>query len=74
MALSEKLEFILCEIKSSLFRDSGHRNGYITAFRSICDAYNLFGIKVNATVTYVRLKVADTLEVKSATGKMLMCG
>ena len=51
MALSEKAEFILCEIKSSLFHDSSHRNGNITAFRSICDAYNLFGIKVKVTIT-----------------------
>jgi len=47
MALSEKSDFILCEIKSSLFHDSDHRNGYITTARSICDAYQLFGIKVN---------------------------
>ena len=46
MALSEKSNFILCEIKSSLFHDSSHRRGYVTALRSICDAYQLFGIKV----------------------------
>ena len=46
MAVSEKSDFILCEIKSQLFHDSTHRNGYITAFTSICDAYHLFGIKV----------------------------
>ena len=46
MDLSEKSEFILCEIKSSLFHDTSHRNEYITAFRSVCDAYHLFGSKV----------------------------
>ena len=46
MAVSEKAEFILCEIKSLLFHDSSHRNGCVTALRSICDAYHLFGIKV----------------------------
>jgi len=49
MAVSEKSDFILCEIKSQLFHDSTHRNGYITAFTSICDAYHLFGIKVKVT-------------------------
>ena len=49
MALNEKRDFILCEIKSSLFHASDHRNGYITTFRSICDSYQLFGIKVNIT-------------------------
>jgi len=46
MALSEKSEFILCELNSSLFHDSSHTNGYITALRSVCDAYHLFAIKV----------------------------
>jgi len=49
MAVSEKTDFILCEIKSSLFDASDHRNGYITAVRSVCDSYQLFGIKVNFT-------------------------
>jgi len=61
MALSEKSEFILCEIKSALFHDSSHRNGYIAAFRFICDAYNLFGIKVEVTLMSVRLKGVKTL-------------
>jgi len=46
MDLSEKSDFILCEIKSSLFHDSDYRNGYITTVSSICDAYQLFGTKV----------------------------
>jgi len=52
MALSEKSNFILCEIKSSLFHDSSHGYGHVTAFRSTCDAYRLFGIKVNTRMIF----------------------
>jgi len=56
MSLSEKSEFILCEIKSSLFHDSSHRNGYITSLRSIVDAYHLFGIKVKLQGLFIRFR------------------
>ena len=59
MALSEKSEFILGEIKSSFFNDSSHRNGYITALSSICDAYHLFGIKVKVSVSAI---ICPTIE------------
>ena len=50
MDLSEKSEFILCEIKPLLLDDYSNKNGHITAFRSICDAYQLFGLKVKCQV------------------------
>jgi len=57
MDLSEKSDFILCEIKSSLFHESDHRNGYITTVRSVCDTYHLFGIKVKITTSACMIRL-----------------
>ena len=59
MALSEKSEFILCELKSSLFHDSSHRNGYITSLRSVCDAYHLFAIKVKVISLLISVQIQN---------------